>query len=179
MISNDQSSLELAGRFSRPARLSSLAKMISERQLRLCNLCIEIQPSDRRRAPWSARPVAADNSLRRGLLAVFSSSPIVRSSAIYLFLRRGKTFPYWSTFCIVFHMSELERIAAVWWTFSSCDFDVTLSKLYTPWTFSHHTFLHRLRVSSRFSFCLFYRIFMGSCHRSLGRFIEVDIFDID
>ena len=36
-------------------------------------------------------------------------------------------------------MSELELIAAVWWTFSSSDFDVTLSKLHTPRTFSHRT----------------------------------------
>ena len=174
-----------------------------------------------------------DNSGSRGLLAVFSSSPIARSSASLqqtYFSSPGKNnFPYWISFLhrlLFLHMSELEQMLyfydehfhlvilmshwadfirrehfltahvcscflSAWGKFrwiTSTAFlvsDFAFSSLYAGdlqlassclWIDCSQA-LHRLRVSSRFSFYLFYRAFMGSCHRSLGRFMEADIFD--
>ena len=139
VISNNQSVLIFTGRFLAPHVSIYSRCMISERQLRLCNLCIEIQQSDRRRATLSARPAAVDNSGSRGLLAFFSSSPIARSSAClytrFIFLRRGKIISLLINFLHRYYLFTRVNLSILQQQFDEYFHLVILmshSKLHTP-----------------------------------------------
>ena len=132
VISNNQSVLIFTGRFLAPHVSIYSRWLISKRHLRLCNLCIEIQQSDRRRAtivcPARCRGQFWESWSVSFFLQLAYSSEFSMFITDSFFFAGEKSFPYWSTFCIV-------TICSHEWIWAYCS--SSLMNIFIQWFWCH------------------------------------------